>query len=63
MFAKIEMLENIAGAANNQENIINWSETFEELQKRIIEAFTSLRRQGLELNRKKFLFSKCKVIF
>lgn len=58
-----QMLENIASAANNQENIANWSETFEELQKRIIEAFTSLRGQGLELNRKKFLFSKCKVIF
>ena len=57
------MLENIASAANNQENIVNWSETFEELQKRIIEAFTSLRGQDLELNRKKFLFSKCKVIF
>lgn len=58
-----QMLENIASAANNQENIVNWSEPFEELQKRIIEAFTSLRGQGLELNRKKFLFSKCKVIF
>ena len=58
-----QMLENIASAANNQENIVNWSETFEELQKRIIEAFTSLRGQDLELNRKKFLFSKCKVIF
>ena len=58
-----QMLENIASAANNQENIVNWSETFEELQKRITEAFTSLRGQGLELNRKKFLFSKCKVIF
>ena len=41
-----QMLENIASAANNQENIVNWSETFEELQKRIIEAFTSLRGQG-----------------
>ena len=44
------MLENIEGAANNQDNIIIWGETLEELQNRAIEVFKSIRKQGLKFD-------------
>ena len=44
------MLENIEGAANNQDNIIIWGETLEELQNRAIEVFKFIRKQGLKFD-------------
>ena len=45
-----QMLENIEGAANNQDNIIIWGETLEELQNRAIEVFKFIRKQGLKFD-------------
>ena len=58
-----QMLENIQGAAIDQDDITNWGETFKELQNRTTEVFKSLRKQGLKLNKKKCLFNKSAVIF
>ena len=58
-----QMLENIEGAANSQDDIIIWGETLEELKHRTIKVFKSIRNQGLKLNKKKCLFNKSEVIF
>ena len=58
-----QMLENIEGAANNQDDIIIWGETLEELKNRIIKFFKSIKNQGLKLNKKKCLFNNSEVTF
>ena len=58
-----QILENIEGAANSQDDIIIWGETLEELENRTMKVFESIRKQGLKLNKKKCLFNKSEVIF
>ena len=57
------MLENIEGAANNQDNIIIWGETLEELQNRAIEVFKFIRKQGLKFDLKKACSINLKLFF
>ena len=56
-----QILENIEGAANSQDDIIIWGETLEELENRTMKVFESIRKQGLKLNKKKCLFNKSEV--
>ena len=56
-----QMLENIEGAANSQDDIIIWGETLEELENRTIKVFKTIKRQGLKLNKKICLFNKSEV--
>ena len=58
-----QMLENIEGAANSQDDIIIWGETLEELENRTIKNFKTIKRQGLKLNKKICLFNKSEVFF
>ena len=58
-----QMLENIEGAANSQDDIIIWGETLEELENRTIKVFKTIKRQGLKLNKKICLFNKSEVFF
>ena len=57
-----QLLDNIEGATNSQDDIIIWGETLEELKNRTIKVFMSIRNQGLEFN-KKWLFNKSEVVF
>ena len=56
-----QILENIEGAANSQDDIIIWGENLEELENRTMKVFESIRKQGLKLNKKKCLFNKSEV--
>lgn len=47
------MLESIESAAYNQDDIITWGETLDELQNWKIEFFEPIRKQDLRLSKKK----------
>ena len=53
-----QIIENIKGAENSQDNAIVWSENSDKLQQWKIKAFESVHKHGLKLNILKFEFDQ-----
>ena len=58
-----QIIDKIDGAANTQEDIILWGRTQQELDSRTMKVFSSVKKNGLKLNRSKSQFNKSEVIF
>ena len=58
-----KIIDKTDGAANSQEDIILWGSTQQELDSRTMKVFSSVKKNGLKLNRSKSQFSKSEVIF
>ena len=60
---KVQIIDGIDGASNSQDDIIIWGSTQEELESRTMKVFSSVKKNGLKLNRNKSQFNKSEVIF
>ena len=58
-----QIIENIEGAKNSQDDIIIWGENSDKLQQRTIKVFESVRKHGLKLNISKCQFDQSEIIF
>ena len=58
-----QIIENIEVAENSQYDIIIWGENSDELQKRTIKVFESVRKHGLKLKKSKCRFDQSEIIF
>ena len=57
------IIDGIDGASNSQDDIIIWGSTQQELESRTMKVFSSVKKNGLKLNRNKSQFNKSEVIF
>ena len=49
-----QIIDGTDGAANSQDDIIIWGSTQQELESRTMKVFSSVKKNGLKLNRNKF---------
>ena len=52
-----QIIDGIDGSANSQDGIIIWRSTQQELEKRTMKVFNSVKKSGLKLNRNKSQFN------
>ena len=58
-----QIIRNIEGAKNSQDDIIIWGENSDKLQQRTIKVFESVLKHGLKLNISKCQFDQSEIIF
>ena len=58
-----QIIDGIDGATNSQDEIIIWGNIQQELESRTMKVFSSVKNNGLKLNRSKSQFNKSEVIF
>ena len=58
-----QIIYGIDGAVNSQDDIITWGSNQQELESRTMKVFSSVKKNGLKLNRSKSQFNKSEVIF
>ena len=58
-----QIIDGIDGASNSQDGIIIWGSIQQELESRTMKVFSSVKNNGLKLNRNKSQFNKSEVIF
>ena len=58
-----QMVHGDYGASNSQDDIIIWGSTQQELESRAMKVFSSVKKNGLKLNRNTSQFNKSEIIF
>ena len=57
------IISDIEGASNSQDDIIIWGKTREELHERTIQVLEAIRKNGMKLNPTKCIFARTELIF
>ena len=57
------IISDIEGASNSQDDIIIWGKTREELHERTVQVLEAIRKNGMKLNPAKCVFARIELIF